>query len=258
MRILLNTTLQWANATWDFEREVFNCEGTARTINPCNILAIEDDTRNQYIKCTACGEKFMNTEEERARHLRKKYNLDTCYTCPYLRVKNAEESLQFIVNDDHQTFTEHRKVTLACSIGIAKNILSDKARQTCRYAKCSEDTFKSFEDVFIKYPKCFDELLCVDAFMHSDNWRLKINTYESYCESLTRTRIVATINTETGIVREFSYLYRNEAYNFRYSARYDKIFWMEGRTYTETPPTRVDEKKLNTILNLIRPLYKGE
>ena len=119
MKILLrdfnNKEYAWFDAEFDIKTNRFK-------INDCpiyefNIVAIHEDNRNQYVKCSVCGKSFKKGSEEITAHITPITDSSKCLGCNYLRVKTENNSsLAYKKNDDGSyTRTETKHCILGCA-----------------------------------------------------------------------------------------------------------------------------------------------
>ena len=235
MKVLLKSSYQWFDATYDVNDRYIRVSGSVVYLS--DILAIKDDERKKYVRCKNCGAMIPNTPEAIAAHFAQADQSTACLTCRYLRptrIKNSNVEYSSAGNGTY-TRTETSKCTLTCGRSYSNSSIdTPSGRRSCQYNVCRQTGVEELNDVFIKYPGCFDTLLTVDAINNS-NWKFTSKEYDdqSTFQRKGKMRIEAVVESN-GIIREFIYRYRSSAIHFMYSKKYNKIFWIYNTTYNET------------------------
>lgn len=263
MKILLRSDYKWYDATFDMQDKLFKIGQGYSGIDEAHIVAIKDDTRNDYVVCKGCGEAIPNTKAEIKKHLELSKNSKACFHCK--KMKENGSSLvgerKYTLNDDGTyTVSEKRKINLRCSnrsYYSGPDINSEEARHSCKYSACASSGVNSYEDTFTKYPGLFDELITVDA-LNKKKWKFESKYSDHILFKATGSlRLYARINNY-GIIDRFTYSYRNYDYDFVYSKKYKKIFWLSYAKYLEkVPSSNITPTNLAKIIEKVAEVYEG-
>ena len=265
MKILLRSDYKWHDATFDNQDKLFNIDQNVcyHGIDETSIVSVKDDNRSDFVICSGCGEVVKNTKAAIKKHLELGKSSQTCFNCKKMREYSSTiiGERKYILNEDGSyTVHEKRNSNLLCTnkrYYSGPNIDSEKARQDCKYSCCSSDGLKVYEDTFTKYPGLFDEVITVDA-LNKKKWKfeVKVRDYISF-KATGSLRLYARINNY-GIIDKFTYSYRNYNYNFVYSKKYNKIFWLSNGKYIEkAPSSNVTSANLAKIIEKIHEVYEG-
>ena len=259
MEVLLRENYQWIEAKFNIKTgSIVKVDGTK--INPTDIVSIKDDERAEYVICKNCGEIIRNTPECLEKHYNKSTNSDACMTCRHLRVWCDEQlSVDYELKDDGSyEQTTKVKCHLSCaSRGFSNppDINSENARSVCRYAKCRAQGMKSITDVFTEYSEVFDSIATVDA-LDEGMWTLEQRNSDGtfLYRAKKRFRLYAIVNS-MGIVDHFRYDYNRIRYDFAYSAKYNKVFWMDCGLYAASNSS-VSDSRISELVSVVAKIYK--
>ena len=235
MEVLLRSDYKWEPAHFNVEAGTI-CLENGNAIAQTYIVSIRDDERRNYVVCKNCGQIILNTPETLEEHYNQCNDSRACFTCRFRRDSvidlvsknyelNADGTYNRIVTDS---------VNLSCGMGTfnGPDINSENARRNCQYAQCRAKGVKDIEDVFISHPGVFDDITTVDA-LDVKRWTFeKIERGFYLHKAKTRYRLYAAVN-QMGIIDHFVYKYNAYTHKFVYSAKYDKIFMIDGGVYSE-------------------------
>lgn len=235
--------------------------GDELLVDETYILSVKDDNRGGKVVCKYCGELIDDNPAAIEKHFTDREAMKNCLTCnmcvPYGNRNN--ETTVYTPNGDgtyHQC--TNSDVKLRCkNAGYYSevDINSPSATSSCQFTKCRAQGTKKFEDFFLKYPGVFDKQLTVD-FLNKKEF-----AYEGYYggyfvyDLKLRSALKACVN-EMGVVDHFEVHHRGWSYKAYYSERYNKLFFENGRTYSENTPSNMSETKHKNAKDKIAALYK--
>lgn len=259
MKILLRNDYRWVDAGFDRNNRVIVAEG--RDYDDTNIVAIQDDERAKFLTCAKCGAIIPNTPEEIEKHIHLIDSFDTCLNCGHHyeetvelvnRVMNPMENGNFSVNTT-------KEIKLLCNKQYLRFPVSDVTKKSscCKYAHCTRDTLESYNSIFIKYPKCFEQMYTIDA-LDLASWKYSYKYGPFYKYELNHRTHLNVYLTQHGIIDHFEYVCRNNHVLCFYSKEFDKLFWGDGGYYSEHKIWPVTDWVENFILKECRKIYKGE
>ena len=253
MQVLRRDTTKWILVKYDKSRNRLT-DMHGNSICEYNIMSIKNDERTTFMKCSYCGEIVSNTPEGIAEHLTKKQNCLKCGLVTSSTIKELDVSYE---KQDDGTYIKEQKTSckLYCSNSWSNvEIDSPDIAHACKYQGCTKDRLTPLGGFFSKYPNAFDTVATVDAL--GDNWkytyRAGINCMYEYKG---RQRIVAVVN-HMGIITQFEYSYYDNTYTFVYSAKYNKIIWINGYNYSDTCCSSIKERTLTVLMNIIKEIYE--
>jgi hypothetical protein len=233
MKVLLrnfdNEVYVWK--TVKYVNGIMTVDGT--NIGETNIVSVEDDDRGDYVTCSACGTILKKGSKEYEEHKHRADSSETCLSCNNLcRTSTRKISTTYKKSDDGRYIVETKEsAKLACSWTYPRvEIESDAARRHCRYSSCKNATMNAFEDIFIRKPGIFDDIITVDRIIEAGY--KKENTYsygsdETFYALKGRNRIYAVVN-KMNIVDHFRVEYKRRVCDVYYSKKYNE-FYMRGR-----------------------------
>lgn len=266
MKILLRSDYKWYEATFNKQNKKFEIDQNVYRggLDETQIVSIKDDTRNDFAICNGCGEVIPNTKAAIKKHLELGTSSQACFHCKKMKECSATVigERKYTLNEDGTyTITEKRNATLCCTNNSwydGPSIDSERARDRCKYASCASKGVQTWSDIFTKYPGLFDELFTVDA-LNKKKWKFETK-YSNYVEfkATGSLRLYARINNY-GIIDRFVYSYRNYNYEFVYSKKYNKIFWLNYGKYIEkVPSSNITAANLAKILEKVKEVYEGD
>jgi len=265
MKILLR---RWGSEFFVWKEATFNKAFFVenQSVKMSNIISIDNDTRNEYVICSNCGEMIRNTPNDIENHFVKAESECSCQKCNWLRIGNkTNNQLSYTKQSDGQyCVSETYTSKLWCSQYSMSNrheLDESKASGYCLYARCRKAGVKSITDVFTTYPHLFDIAITTDQLIDK-KWSYDgvkpygtPDAYFTYNGHL-RDSLYAIVN-EAGIVNYFVAKHNRRESYFVYSAIYDKIFTLECGEYYEGLPSNFSDNKSENIYKKIRALYKG-
>ena len=262
MKILYND-FRWHDATYDSINHRFEMSDRPDlSARETNIIAVKDDDRATYVRCPACGESILNDPELIEAHRNRSTTSAACHTCHKVRPYDIVTKSQEVVpnGDGSYTVTKTETMHMMCGFNYydRPDIESQEARERCRYRGCLNAHMEVMQDTFTKYPGLFDTIPTVDA-LDKNRWSIDhVRNGYTYFLCKGASRIYAAVRSD-GIIEYFYYAYKRRCYNFRYSAKYNKIFWMRYDTYEDGLAfDEMSERALDTIMKRMAEIFKGE
>lgn len=260
MKILLANSFKWVDAHFDTNKGIVVCNEYPYGVKDSQIIAIKDDERRKYVYCTHCRTWVKNTKVAIKTHKEQANSSQSCLTCHYL--SKANDSLQttkyVLQPDGTYKVTTVNRCNLVCNYTWRSrpDINSSEARNQCRYSGCETAKLNKPTDFFSRYPNVFSKILTVDA-LNSEKWSLS-HISDSCITYKHKSMNLYAFTTCNGFIQSFRYVYRSSAYEFRYSAKYQTIFWMDATDYTKIKPHRITDNVENKIQQIMSQLYKEE
>jgi hypothetical protein len=260
MKILLKNSYKWVDAQYNPELDRI-VDADNENYSTKDILVIENDTRNKYVKCKNCGEMILNTPEEIAKHANRSKSSEYCMLCPRADFQVGKSEITKYTKNDNGTY--HIEKTEDCQIYCRANrrmyqIDDEQARAYCVFKKCTIENILPLSDTHINYPGAFDKFATIDALKDCDWEFVKQDCGFFVFKAKKRFTLKAFVN-KFGIIDFFTYSYRDEAWNFNYSHRYNMLFWDYAFTSDwNITNDSVDVSKKTQILAAVAELYKGE
>ena len=229
----------------------------ANPIHEIDIVSIMDDNRNEYVKCSFCGEIIKNDEHEIEKHRNKCKTSEACFTCGRMRKGDVLSiSEKFVkVEDGKYIIKTDQSAKLYCSNGYSSSpdIDSEAARESCRYAPCATARIDAVEDIFTRNPGVFDDIITGDRILEA-GYREEysyISGNNRYYALTGRTKIWAIVN-KMNIVDQFRiemknrthYVYYSKKYNEFYTTSYDGMYtvWDGSRYMADSTVTSIKRK----------------
>jgi hypothetical protein len=257
INVLLRDTYKWTQVYYIEKKAEMMCSG--RRINPVDIVAIDNDIRPLRRKCSLCGTIINDTTEAIEQHINIKKSSEHCMTCKHLNKEVLDSIHKSLEKNDDGTckIIEEQTCNLECGFSYRHpNIFDGRARASCKYANCTEETLLLIQDTHQKYPGAFDTIATVDAL---SSWNFQNQEENVYIfKARKRFTLTATVN-QYGIIKNFTYWYDGFNYEFVYSKKYNKLFWIDryNNDYSEDNVNVSNERKAE-ILNTVSEIYKGE
>lgn len=224
-----------------------------------NILAVKDDNRKDSVVCVNCGEVIKNTPEEIEKHFAAQEVQRDCFKCSHLRKFNSESKNATYTKDERGKFvvTETYHADLKCTMGWYDYpaIDTEKAKRDCIFYRCRRTGVMEIRDIFTDYENPFDTNITVDLLLEKKFEPEGYNRGYFEYDLKSRNTVKACVN-EVGIVDHFIIKHRNSRYPVYYSAKYDKLFFSNGRDYDERIPSDISQTKYEQAKAKIAALYK--
>ena len=245
----------WKPATWRNGVYLVNGE----QIDIFNILAVTEDDRGNYVRCTHCDTLIENTPEAIEAHFAEKEAQRNCLKCGNLRpigtkvnqrityTKNADGT--YALNDTYTT-------RLGCTVGYpTRDIESRDAINNCIFSRCRRAGVAPINDVFIKYPNTFNKMITVD--MLEEKKFAKDGRNGNYIEYDLKMRgtLKACVN-DFGIVEKFKISIRGWTHNIYYSDTHNKLFYEDWGNYNDCMTDIMTAAKEEQILKKLASLYE--
>ena len=260
---ILYKDFRWHDATYDVVNGQFAMSDLpTQHVRETDVIAVKDDDRATYVCCPACGESILNDPELIEAHRKRSTTSDGCHACnkvrPYDIVTKDKKSVPNGDGTYTVTLTETMRMQCGFNYYNRPNIESQEARERCRYRGCLNAHMEVMQDTFTKYPGLFDTIPTVDA-LDKSRWSID-NVRNGYTYFLCKgtPRIYAAVRSD-GIIECFYYSYKRRNYLFRYSAKYNKVFWMHYDTYKDGLAfNEMSERAMDTIMKRMAEIFKGE
>ena len=254
---ILTRDFQWVDATFNWQvGRIVKSDGNA--INESHIIAIYDDTRNKYVICNNCGKVIRNTPKAIQAHKALAETSDKCFDCPHMRERNNVVLKNSYTPQADGTYISSVKqqCNLVCVRGFRdRDINGEAAKDNCIYKRCATSSTTSIEDTFTRYPGAFEDMATVDA-IDTNKWSLIGNSDTFYAfKAASRFNLTAYVHN-TGIVSHFRYISRYTSYEFRYSKKYNQLFWFDNSTYSTS--CGISQNIQTQLLKLVAAIYNKE
>ena len=257
MRALLKNykdeQLVYVNVKYE-ENKFFTADG--ERVYEINIIDIARDTRNQYVKCSICGQLVKNTPEGIAAHKEERAKQKNCLKCPYVREGINKNDAKVTYSEDPANpgrYIVKRKysTTLNCNVAYWSHpINTAEADQHCKYYACQNANMIEIVDTFTKYPNLFEILPTVDMLIQK-RWKYEYrsNEYMIYHHP-TMTTLKAYVNSK-GVVYQF----KIGDYPAMYSKKYNKLFYIGSEKYSTSFPYSINANKKESAATKIKELF---
>lgn len=249
----------WKTATYEGETYYIKDKNGKQSIRDIQIAAIKENEYADYVVCAACGKMIRNTPEEIEKHYADMEAKRDCSKCEHIRFANMENITRVIEEGEGacrvtQTFTAQ----LRCGVvSWSPTEVKHAVRHgSCIYTSCRKKGTRKPNSVFMKYPGAFDTVITSDTLAAK---KMKYDCFESgffMYDMKARGTIKACVNN-AGIVDCFMVHYRGNTLFFKYSEKYDKLFYQNGWTYEERYPYWLKEAKFNELHQKVKALYEG-
>ena len=249
----------WKTATYEGEAYYITAKNGKQRIRDVQIAAIKENEYADYVVCVACGKMIRNTPEEIEKHYAEMEAKRDCSKCEYVKFANREiESRIIEEEDDTCRVTEVFTAALRCGVvsWSPTEIKTAVRHGSCIYTACRKKGMRKPNSVFMKYPGAFDTAITSDTLVAK---KMKYDGFESeffLYDMKARGTIKACVN-KAGIVDCFMVHYRGNTLFFKYSEKYDKLFYINGWTYEEGCPYWLKEAKFNELHQKVKVLYEG-
>lgn len=253
MQAFLRNQNRWIEVKYDADNDSIITR-FGNVVRENNIIAIKNDPRGNYAKCSYCGEMIKNTPEDIAAHLAKKLD---CVNCSQSCDEMIEDINTTYELQSDGTYLKNSKIfcKLYCTRSFSRVYANTPdAEGVCKYRGCSEDKIKPIGGFFASYPDAFDTMATVDALGTSWEYEFSAGNYYIY-KHTGKTRIYAYVN-KSGIIERFEYNYYDNTYEFVYSAKYNKLVWFSGYNYSVTPNSNITERNVGIITKIMKEIYE--
>lgn len=222
------------------------------------IVAIKGAEKENYVVCRYCGEKIPNNPESIERHFAEQEAKRDCLTCGYCRPGNSAKKNVAITKNNDETYTVTETYTtssLMCDQSY-RDINHQFSRNNCPHNQCRQNGTTPYGSILMKYPDLFETQITNDLLLKK-KYEYRYSTDNEFMYDLKcRNTFFACVN-EIGIVDHFLLNYQYRHTFFYYSAKYDKLFYVNNGKYTEGKPNWVSQTKYDQISARVRSLYKG-
>jgi transcription initiation factor TFIIIB Brf1 subunit/transcription initiation factor TFIIB len=258
MKILIkkwdNKYYVWQDATWKDGAYYVD----RYLVKQTEILAIKDDNRGKYVRCSHCGAVIEDDPKAIEQHFAESESKKDCMKCRYIRMENIRNKTTNYTQNEDGTYRaiSSADVDLMCTnIYPSQNINTMDFTRYCLHYRCRKAGVKPISDVFMQYPGLFNKQITVDL-LKSKGFEFDgfSNGYFVYDLKM-RNTLKACVN-ELGIVDHFRIKHRGYSYNAYYSEKYDELFYASCGTYITREPDDVSDAKHNQSKNKISALYK--
>lgn len=256
---ILTRDFQWVDATFNWQvGRIVKSDGNA--INESHIIAIDDDTRNKYVICSNCGKVIRNTPKAIQAHKALAETSDKCFDCPHMRERNNVVLKNSYTPQADGTYilSTKQQCNLVCTRGFRTpyyDINSETSQENCIYKRCATSSMTNIEDTFTRYPGAFEDMATVDA-IDTSKWTLNDTSGNFYSfKASSRFNLTAYVHN-TGIISHFEYVSRYTSYKFRYSKKYNQLFWFDNSTYSTS--YGISQNTQTQLLKLVAAIYNKE
>lgn len=232
---------------------------TGADINQTNILAVYDDARIGYVRCSYCGELVRNDPESIETHYNTREASRNCLECDKLAIYgDVTNHVKNYVHNGDGTYnaTETYVTRLGCRMTYYKeDIHSKNVVNNCKYFRCRKSGMQPIDDIFVQYPNPFVKQITTDVLV-SKNYELEgyHNGFYVYDMKL-RGALKACVN-ECGIVDHYIVSFRSDEYEVYYSDTYNRLFVGYYRRYKDNLNDFFSEHRQAQALNKIAQLYE--
>lgn len=263
MKVLLrnynNQYYVWKEATY-FDDSYYILTDNRDEVWEFQVLAVADDDRVGYVRCAYCGALIKNDEESIERHYAEMEAKKDCATCSNLRAYGDKMTVSKALSEnDDGTYnvTEVYKTELGCKVSRYSTELlnSEAAIRNCKFNQCRRHGVRPLKDAFVKYPGLFEKQITVDMLNAKKFTFDKYNNGYYEYDLKMRGTLKACVNT-MGIVDHFVMYKGGWRYNFYYSDKYKKIFFLSWNKYCEDTRDWVTSAKEEQIINKLSKLYE--
>ena len=257
MRALLKNykdeQLVYVNVKYE-ENKFFTADG--ERVIETNIIDIARDNRNQYVKCSVCGELVKNTPEAIEAHKEERAKQKNCLKCPFVREGYGKSKAKVAYSEDSNNpgkYIVKRKysVELVCGAKYYQpKINTPEADLCCQYYACRNASMIEISDIFTKNPNMFEVLPTVDMLIQK-RWKFESRSDNNVIyHHPTMTTLKARVNSK-GVVIEFIIA----GYTAMYSKKYNKLFYCGGDKYNKTFPYGLNVNKKESAAKKIAELF---
>jgi hypothetical protein len=257
MRALLknykNEQLVYVNVKYENNR-FYTADG--EYIRETDIIDISRDNRNNYAKCSCCGELIKNTPEAFEAHKEERASQKNCLKCSNVSEGYGKSGRKVSYTADPNNPGKYivkvkYSTELYCNQSYHRPCINtEEANNVCKYYACRNAHLIEINDTFTKYPNLFDVLPTVDMLLQK-RWK-----FESYDDNYimyhhpTTTTLKAVANSK-GIVVNF-YI---AGYEAMYSKKYNKLFYCGSDKYKTNFPSTLNDNKKTSATNKIADLF---
>lgn len=234
-------------------------DAVERIVSPVEILDVKATEEENYIVCGGCGEVIKNNPASIEAHFAEREAQKNCLECTNRYESSmTDRKVTYTKNEDGSyNAVSTYKTNLSCRNGYfsLNNPSQDTIMRNCVYYRCRRYGVKASSNIFMKYPHLFETQLTVDTLL------AKKCNYDGYERGFfeydlkLRGTLFACVN-ELGVVDHFRATWRSYSYRVYYSDKYDKLFFIDGSSYTEKLPWSISIDKANKIKEKIAALYK--
>ena len=255
MREWYDKSYQWVDATYDEANNRFRYN--SNIINEANIVSVFEDNRNEFVKCSKCGQSFKKGSAEAKAHLTPIKDTSKCFDCPRARASNPRNLVTKyeLIDGNIYKAMETSVVNMMCSASYPyTGIHEEVSRTRCIYNQCVGATMREFSDFFTENPEVFDAIITTDA-VEAVGYVEKYNRCGDLQYKLNVRNTVWAVSNKLGIIDHFAITYRRETYTVYYSKKYNKLFYVNGGKYQPWDPYNMPESSKQLILNKIAELY---
>lgn len=249
----------WKTATYEGETYYINDKNGKYRIRDVQIAAIKENEYADYVVCASCGKMIRNTPEEIEKHYAEMEAKRDCSQCGHVRFANREIESRIIEEEDGTCrVTEVFAADIRCGVvNWSPTEIKDAVRRgSCIYTACRKKGTRKPNSVFMKYPGAFDTAITADMLQAK---KMKYDGFEDdffLYDMKARGTIKACVN-KAGIVDCFMVHYRGSMLWYKYSEKYDKLFYINGNSYEEGYPHWLKEAKFNELHEKVKALYEG-
>lgn len=250
----------WKDATWREGCYYINHQNRELNIHQTEILAVKEDEREGKVICKNCGAIIDNNPEAIEKHFATQEASRNCLTCDSVATYGDRENCKttYTKNENgtyHQCTTYDTKLRCKLSMWNYVDINSREAKTICKFNQCRQRGVNKATDFFMEHPGAFDTQLTVDFLLQKGFEYEGYYSGSFYYDLKLRGALKACVN-EMGVVDHFVVKHRDYAYSAYYSDKYDKLFFENHYTYSESTPGNMSDTKHKNAKDKIAALYK--
>lgn len=216
-----------------------------------DILKIDRDYRNGYVKCANCGEVIKEGREEK--HFAARESKANCAKCSKISLRPIPGEKKITIRPDGKAVLRslNRPLCTARST-YTPDLLSEVDKpQSCIYYKCRRSgTSQIHRDFLSENPNPFTVLLTENAVINN-GWEFFTRGANGNEYVTKNGKLFATFDVN-GILNYFTVKFRNNYYKIKYSDRYDKYMFNNGYEFMWDD---MSERTINQFKREIKKLY---
>ena len=256
LRALGKDQYKWFDAIYSSDYNNFMVNGNI--IAETSIVAVHEDNRNEYVKCSKCGKSFKRGSKESTEHVTPVMDTSKCLECGRLRYTPTEDSKVSYTkrNDGLYVKTETMPCILKCAASgyPYDTIESENARTYCIHNTCKNANMLEFSDFFTENPGVFDHIITKDRLEALGH--IPMSGYDSTTEyKLNLRNQVWAVANKLGIIDHFILTYRRETYTLYYSKTNNMVYYINDRKYCVWDPYNMPESSKQMIRTKLAELY---
>ena len=222
---------------------------------PISIIKITHDYRTTgYVVCKNCGKVVKKSKIEK--HYKDQEKDSNCMKCEWLRIKYKEPETHKM-REDGKCISSYVGIPYCAGDSYCwhpTKISEVNKIEKCKYFACRRsETIQLQKDFLSENPNPYKIFVTENAVLNTRGWTI-LNNYSDRQYATQNGKLIATFDTN-GILKYFSFLYRNDSFDFTYSDVYDKFMYKNGtELFKELDVSEATKKK---IINNVKALYEN-